>query len=404
MRTDRRPASKLAAPTINLASLVYGLDAYMRSRGAEADDALHRAGLDTRDLTDPDRRAPLIRYLQLLENCAVVLADPQFGLKFGAQYEPRHAGVVGNIALASRTVGEAFEAMGRYLPTMVDATVHGMEVSGGVAFVYSYYIDPLMMSYRQKADWAIAFACNLVRAGLGDPRWTPQEVLLPQLAEETPAERRTRAEIMGDNIRVGHPWAGIRFDADLLKRPMATADAMIKSLMRHYGDLRLAALPEPRGETEQLRREIARLLVKGESGVERLADAMGASVRTLQRRLQDAGVNYKDLQNYVRKTLALNLLENEQLALGEIAFSLGYSEVSAFNHAFRRWVGQSPGQYRRSRTMRLTSAEEETVEPNGAASGAEFSNRREAAPPLGASGQRSILGDRSCPSADASGK
>jgi len=246
--------------------------------------------------------------------------------------------------------------MGRYLPTMVDATVHGVEISDGIVFVYSYYIDPLMMSYRQKCDWAIAFACNLMRVGLGDPRWTPQEVLLPQLADETPAERRTRAEIMGDNIRVGHPWAGIRFDAGLLKRPMATADAMIESLMRHYGDLRLAALPEQRGEIERLRREIARVVVKGEGGIEHLAKATGTSVRTLQRRLKDAGVNYSDLQNDVRKTLALNLLENETLALTEIAFSLGYSEVSAFNHAFRRWVGQSPGHYRRLRACSFQSA------------------------------------------------
>jgi hypothetical protein len=232
------------------------------------------------------------------------VADPQFGLKFGAQYEPRHAGVVGNVAMASRTVGEAFETIGRYLPTMVDATVHGVEVSDGIVFVYSYYIDPLMMSYRQKGDWAIAFACNLMRAGLGDPRWTPQEVLLPQLADETPAERRTRAEIMGDNIRVGHPWAGIRFDAGLLKRPMATADAMIEALMRHYGDLRLAALPEQRGEIEQLRREIARVMVKGEGGIEHLAkgdrhlgaDAPAAAegcrrelLRPAERRAQDAG-------------------------------------------------------------------------------------------------------------------
>jgi AraC-like DNA-binding protein len=363
MTTGRRVAAKLAAPTINLASVVYGLDAYMRSRGADAGDALRRAGLEPGDLTDPDRRVPLIRFLELLEICANLLADPQFGLKFGAQYEPKHAGVVGNIALASRTLGEAFETMGRYLPTMVDATVHGVEVSDGTAFVYSYYIDPLMMSYRQKADWAIAFACNLVRAGIGDPRWTPQEVLLPQLADETPAQRRTRGEIMGDNIRVGHPWAGIRFDAGLLKRPMATADAMIENLMRHYGDLRLAALPEQRGQIEQLRREIARLLVKGESGVEHLAKATGTSVRTLQRRLKDAGVNYSDLQNDVRKTLAQNLLENETLALAEIAFSLGYSEVSAFNHAFRRWVGQSPGDYRRLRAARVKSVAAKKSKP-----------------------------------------
>ena len=361
MTTDRPAAAKLAAPTINLASVVYGLDAYMRSRGADAGDALRRAGLEPGDLTDPDRRVPLIRFLELLEICADLLADRQFGLKFGTQYEPRHAGVVGNVALASRTVGEAFETLGRYLPTMVDATVHGMEVSEGMVFVYSYYIDPLMMSYRQKVDWAIAFACNLVRVGLGDPRWTPQEVLLPQLADETPAERRTRAEVMGD-IRVGHPWPGIRFDAGLLKRPMITADAMIESLMRHYGDLRLAALPEQRGEIEQLRREIARVLVKGEGGIEHLAKATGTSVRTLQRRLKNAGVNYSDLQNDVRKTLALNLLENETLALAEIAFSLGYSEVSAFNHAFRRWVGQSPGDYRRLRAVHCKSAAAKTSE------------------------------------------
>lgn len=356
MATDRHAAAKLAAPTINLASLVYGLDAYMRLRGADAGDALRRAGLVPGDLTDPDQRVPLIRYLELLEICADLLGDPQFGLKFGAQYEPRHAGVVGNVALASRTVGEAFEMIGRYLPTMVDATVHGMEVGDGIAFVYSYYVDPLMMSYRQKCDWAIAFACNLMRVGLGDPRWTPQEVLLPQLADETPAQRRTRAEIMGDNIRAGHPWAGIRFDAGLLKRPMATADAMIESLMRHYGDLRLAALPKQRSEIEQLRREIARVLVTGEGGIEHLAKATGTSVRTLQRRLKDAGVNYSDLQDDVRKTLALNLLENQTLALAEIAFSLGYSEVSAFNHAFQRWTGQSPGQYRRLRAVHSGSA------------------------------------------------
>jgi AraC-like DNA-binding protein len=356
MSTERSTAAKLAAPTINLASLVYGLDAYMRSRGADAGDALRRAGLEPGDLIDPDRRVPLIRYLELLEICADLLGDRQFGLKFGAQYEPRHAGVVGNVALASRTVGEALESMGRYLPTMVDATVHGVEVSDGIAFVYSYYIDQLMMPYRQKSDWAIAFTCNLMRVGLGDPRWTPQEVLLPQLTDETPAQRRTRAEIMGDNIRLGHPWAGIRFDAGLLKRPMATADAMIESLMRHYGELRLTALPEQRGEIEQLRREIARVLVKGEIGIEHLASATGTSVRTLQRRLKEAGMNYNDLLSDVRKMLALNLLENDTLALSEIAFSLGYSEVSAFNHAFRRWVGQSPGDYRRLRAVQFKSA------------------------------------------------
>ncbi len=87
-------------------------------------------------------------------------------------------------------------------------------------------------------------------------------------------------------------------------------------------------------------------------------------MRTLQRRLKDAGVNYNDLQTDVRKTLALNLLENETLALGEIAFSPGYSEVSAFNHAFRRLAGQSPGDYRRLRAVHSRSAAARKPEPS----------------------------------------
>ena len=347
----RATAQKIVLPTINLASVVYGLDSYLCSRGVDAADALRRTGLEAGDLTDPDRRVPLIRYLELLEICADLLSDPQFGLKFGAQYEPRHAGVIGNVALASRTVGDAFEAIGRYLPTVVDAAVHSIEITDGMAFAYFYYIDPLMMSYRQKGDWAVAFACHLMRVGLADPRWVPHEVLLPNLPDETPAERRARADIMGNRIRIGHPWAGIRFDANLLKRPMVTADVMIGTLMSHYGDLRLAALPSQRGRIEQLRREIASVLVKGESSIEQIAEATGVSVRTLQRRLKEAGVSFSDLQNDVRKTLALNLLENETMALAEIAFALGYSEVSAFNHAFRRWMGQSPGDYRRHRAV-----------------------------------------------------
>jgi AraC-like DNA-binding protein len=128
-------------------------------------------------------------------------------------------------------------------------------------------------------------------------------------------------------------------------------------------------LPEQQGELKQLRREIARILVKGEVGIEHLARATGTSVRTLQRRLKGAGVNYSDLQDDVRKTLALNLLENETLALAEVAFSLGYSEVSAFNHAFRRWLGQSPGQYRGHRAGHLKSAAARTPPPDGWAAG-----------------------------------
>lgn len=344
-----RTAPLPAVPTINLASLMYGLEDYLRERGADPDAILGRAGLALGDLTDPERRVPLIRFLRLLEFCADALGDPHFGLRFGTQYDPRHAGVVGNVALASSTVRRALQTIGRYLPTMVDSAVYRLDVEGGTAFSYSYYVDPLMMTYQQKNDWGVAFICNVIRHGLGEPEWAPAEVVLPQLGAESAAARRERMGLLRAKVRSGHAWAGIRFDAAVLERPMKTADATIERLMRHYGDLQLAGLPTQGDEVTRLRRSIAQLVIEGDNSVERLAQSLGWSVRTLQRRLAARGLNYSDLLAKVRKTLALNLLENPRLGIAQIAYCLGYSEVSTFNHAFRRWVGQPPREYRNSR-------------------------------------------------------
>jgi AraC-like DNA-binding protein len=336
-------------PTINLASLMCGLDNYLLERGADPNAILDRAGLAAEDLTDPERRVPLIRFLWLLEICADELGDPHFGLRFGTQYDPRHAGVVGNVALASRTVGRALRTIGRYLPTMVDSAIFRLDIEGGMASSYSYYVDPLLMTYRQKNDWGVAFVCNVIRHGLGEPDWAPAEVLLPQLPAESAAARRERMGLLRAKVRSGHAWAGIRFDAVVLERPMKTADATIERLMRHYGDLQLAGLETQRDELARLRRNITQLIVEGDSSVECLAQSLGWSVRTLQRRLAARGLKYSNLLGQVRKTMALNLLENPNLGIAQIAYCLGYSEVSTFNHAFRRWVGQPPRDYRNSR-------------------------------------------------------
>jgi len=192
-----------AVPTINLASVMYGLDDYLRERGADPETILGRAELTAADLTDPERRVPLIRFLRLLEICADELGDPHFGLRFGTTYHPRHAGVVGNLALASRTVRGALQTIGRYLPTMVDSAIYRLEVEGGMAFSYSYYIDPLMMTYRQKNDWGVAFVCNVIRLGLGEPNWAPAEVVLPQLAAESAAGRRERMGLLRSSDSCG---------------------------------------------------------------------------------------------------------------------------------------------------------------------------------------------------------
>jgi len=78
-----------------------------------------------------------------------------------------------------------------------------------------------------------------------------------------------------------------------------------------------------------------------------VADALGTSVRTLQRRLSDLDETFTGILETARMTSANRLIANGDLSLNEIAQELGYSDQAHFTRAFRRWTGISPAAFRR---------------------------------------------------------
>ena len=96
----------------------------------------------------------------------------------------------------------------------------------------------------------------------------------------------------------------------------------------------------------EVRRCITKALPDGSLKLCDTAREMGVSTRTLQRRLGEHKTNYREMVDLVRKELAMIYLREGRASLKEIAFLLGYSEVSAFNHAFRRWTGGVPSAFR----------------------------------------------------------
>jgi AraC-like DNA-binding protein len=67
----------------------------------------------------------------------------------------------------------------------------------------------------------------------------------------------------------------------------------------------------------------------------------------LQRRLKEYGLEFKKLVDDTRRRFASNYLKDRKHTLTEVAFLLGYSDVSAFNRAFKRWTSMTPLEYRR---------------------------------------------------------
>lgn len=96
-----------------------------------------------------------------------------------------------------------------------------------------------------------------------------------------------------------------------------------------------------------IRRVIMKQLSKGQPSLERAADALGWSARTLQRHLAEGGTSFSHLLDEVRLLNARELIRRQE-KISDVAARLGYADAGSFTRAFERWTGMSPRQYRKS--------------------------------------------------------
>ena len=107
-------------------------------------------------------------------------------------------------------------------------------------------------------------------------------------------------------------------------------------------------MTDRRGNVSQLRTRvenaISSLLPHGKVVVDDVARSLGMSKRTLIRRLSDERLNFTEVRQQLRRELAIRYLDDPKLNISKIAWLLGFNEVSAFTHAFKRWTGKTPSQ------------------------------------------------------------
>jgi AraC-like DNA-binding protein len=98
--------------------------------------------------------------------------------------------------------------------------------------------------------------------------------------------------------------------------------------------------------TEDLRRVLRTELLRDNCSADTIARFFSMHRRTLHRHLRTEGLAFRQITNEIRFEIACELLTKTDMALGQIAAALKYSESSAFSRAFRRWSGQTPSEWR----------------------------------------------------------
>ncbi len=139
---------------------------------------------------------------------------------------------------------------------------------------------------------------------------------------------------------------GITFARETMNCPNLIGDAALSAFLVQHLDAESAAVRLEESFAQQVLARIRTSLSDGAPVAATLASDLGVSERTFHRRLADEDKTYRGLVEQTRKTLAENLLREKARPLAEIAFLTGFSEQSAFSRAFKRWVGQTPAEYR----------------------------------------------------------
>jgi AraC-like DNA-binding protein len=137
----------------------------------------------------------------------------------------------------------------------------------------------------------------------------------------------------------------MRFDASYLELPFAMAHASAFQLAKEQCELALAEL-----DRVGLERQVRNALPREGGGVctvDEVALRLGTSTRTLQRKLKAEGISFSDIADALQEEQARVLLRDERLSLEQVAERVGYSDVSNFTRAFRRWTGETPAAWRR---------------------------------------------------------
>jgi AraC-like DNA-binding protein len=339
-RSRRMPRG--AVPLIRVGILLPFAE-FLAEIGAPVERLLTHAGLSPAVLEVPEALVPLHGVHQFVDYSARKQGVDNLGLVVGGRMPIQALGAFGHLIAGAPTLHLALHLAEEAIRLYNSAARIWVDSEGErVAFHYHGSVEAAAAE-RHADALIIQLMLAIIRQAAG-PGWVPTEIRLPVRER---LQRKEYEECFRCPVRFESDTRTIVFGRQLLSVPLRRAGPLPAFSPVPHALLQASApatdLPGSIGQM------VEALLAGGYPGIDRAGKIMGSSVRTLQRRLQEDGTNYSRLVTRARFDLARSLLEDERIRITEIAFRLGYSDPANFTHAFKRWAGLSPSEFRRQR-------------------------------------------------------
>ena len=336
------PSSDASTSPMIAASSTPALVHFLKCQGMLDPAAVERiTGQPQQALTDPDLRIPADRHYHLWEYAETITRDPAIGLHVGQMVDPDRMGLVGHVFFNCDTLGEAVIQYAR-LHRLINESVRLTFEQTSELAILTWQADSPGHYCRQDMDRTLAsMLCrtrHFIHPGI-HARWV-------EIAHEKPDYAQEYQKLLGGSVRFGCPHTRLALDSHHLDHRIPHRNPYVYSAVLKQVNALLARVQSRRTFGRKIRRLIAQQMATDRIDADTLARQCHMSRQTLYRRLKKEGLGFHELVEDVRKDKALRYVASDRYALGEIAFLLGFSELSAFSRAFKRWTGIAPAQYR----------------------------------------------------------
>ena len=287
-------------------------------------------------------RVPMAEHYRIVEQVYERVGDEAIGIRAAELTHPSHFGAFGHAWLASPTLLACFRMLERYGRVFYcDFRVSVVEGPRVIRLVYD--TAPVTSVPEVVADAQLGVLIKFCRLQAGES-FVPLSVAMRR-AEPNP--RRPWDEFFGVPVLFGAQENCVEIDAGISNQLLTSAHSAL--FEEHHTALAQDIVAVDAAHiVERVRSAIGQLLPSTRVTEEKVAKIVGMQSRTMHRRLSAEGVTFRALLRDVRMDLAKRYVGDVQYSVTDVAFMLGYSDVSAFSRAFRSWFGQTPSQFRTS--------------------------------------------------------
>jgi len=319
----------------------------LRELGHDPATLLHRYGLDGPRLAEAGARLSIPRYMHLGHAAIELCGESALGLRMGRLSRLAQAGLAGVTAAQAPTLGDAARTLLRFEP-LYAANYRGqssvLEDRHG-AWLRFYSISPYNTYNRFVVDSLLAGWL----AQLSHLAGHPVQAERMDIEFQAPSYASQYQALSATPVQFGASCNQLRLDRATLELPNPQHCPSTWQHLLQLCEAELTQRTRVRSLGERITHLLGPLLNGGqEPDLEAVASHLQLPTWTLRRKLAEEGTRFRNLLNDTRRDLAETYIRDTELAFGEIAYLLGFASAEAFQRAFKRWTGLTPGEFRRN--------------------------------------------------------